>query len=493
MTRRGLGLAGILILLGSGLGGHCQSPASHVELAARDLAGVRPDRRPFVRYLSAYHQINPKNLASLDQILRFWVNSLSRDPELIAPTRVAPGLWRVDLEDYQWSVSTWEKLAQEEPYFTLKLVVARQAVKVRKWWPGGKDKTGKYFPPHWYEVEENNEGEEFAAAPWTPAREALYLREQTGSVVPVVRADWWIWQTATQVDRKVGYYDFLGLGTKEADFHELVGADIGKARKLRREIGALVSRSTVTLHNRALERFDAISGPYWRSRDFNRDSAEKNALRILDGDIEEDASEQYGSLPNRLWAFWLQDGQGNRQDTAPDFIASDGLAHGTDRRVVIGLSCVRCHVEGIRPIKDWARKVYQPPFDLEDTIDYRRTRALRSKYLSDLAEAVLEDQERYARVLLKVNGLAPADNARLLGQTYAFYEEDRSLATFSIDLGVTEKQLTDALRLEAARLTRTGGKLDPLLAGLLQGLELRIEHAHELVPLAHEILSVNGS
>lgn len=480
---------------------HAQAPNDAVLRAREDVARVRADRQPSTRYLCLPHVADKKELAQWDAVLAYWSNSLSREADIVRPRQVSPGLWRVDIGDYRWPVETWEKLAETEPYFTVRLA-AVEAKAVRKITKVIDHKGGDCINPatgnlvknlapgrYSYEVDAPVEASgkvKAAFGPWVEAKAALALADACQSQVPIVRLDWWLAEVTTGNDRGTGYYDWLALGKKEADWHALIGADIDKARALQREIGALVSRSTVTLNNRALERFDAISGPYWRSRDYAKNTDVKNALRLLDGDIAEDASEQYGSLPNRLWAFWLQDAKGNRADAAPDNIASDGKATGTDRRVRVGLSCVRCHAEGIRPINDWARKVYQPPFALEDRV-YEETKRKRSKYLSDLAEAVEDDQARYAKVLRKVNGLTPADNAKAVADAYANYaERDRDLAAVALELGIDAKVLLAALKAEAARTT-----LDPVLAGLVQGVDIRVEHLEEVVPLIYEIAGRN--
>jgi len=468
-----------------------QSPAASVQAAAADLPRVRADRQPYTRYLSLYHVTDKKTLDQWDAVLRFWVNSLSREAEIVAPVRVAANLWRVDLGDYTWRVETWERLAEVEPYYSVKIITfaeAKPARQVKEYWKGGINPAdGKYYAPGDYMASypavEGKRVVKAAAGPWIPAQAFATLATATRSQIPIVRADWWLAEVTRGNDRGTGYYDWLGLGKKEADFLALGGVDVVKARALRKETGALVSRSTVTLNNRGLERYQAITGAYWKSRDYVRNTDTKNALRLLDGDIEEDANEEYVTLPNGLFAFWLQDGKGNRADTAPDTIASDGKAPGTDRRVHVGISCVRCHEEGIRPINDWARKVYQPPFTLEDKL-YEEQKRKRAKYLSDLTEVVSDDQQRYAKALKRTNGLTPAANAKAIAAAWEWYaERERSLADVAGELGTDDKTLLAALKAEAKRV-----QLDPILAGLVQGLDVRHEHVEELVPLLHEII-----
>jgi len=459
------------------------------DLAAADVARLREPQH--ARYLALPHVADKKALDQWDAVLRFWANSLSREAELVAPARVAPGLWRLDLRDYGWRAETWEKLADLDPWYTVKVVTEK--VKVTKYidHKGGdcyNPETGRTIKNlaagrYSYEVvESKGRAAGAATGPWVPAAPFAALAKATGSQIPVARLDWWLSVAAVANDTGAGYYDWLGVGKKEADFDDLGGVDAKKARALQKEIGALVSRSTVTLNNRGLERVPAITGYKWKSRDYLKSTDAKNALRLLDGDIQEDASEQYLTLPNGLFAFALFNGKGERQDAAPDTIASDGKAPGTDRRVRNGISCVRCHAEGIRPINDWARKVYQPPFTLEDRV-YEESKRKRAKYLSDLQEQVEEDQQRYARALKKVNGLTPAKNAEAVAAAWADYvERDRALADVALELGMDKAALLASLKAEAKATT-----LDPVLAALAQGLEVRVEHLEELVPLLYEV------
>jgi hypothetical protein len=453
----------LLALLPAGAAADVTGPAADVVRAWADLQLQQPALRPHLRYLSAY--ATPEaDRAELARVLSFWVNSLSREAELVPPAQVAPGLWRVNLLDYGWDPVVWERLAGVDPYFHVKL---RRTVTVRS------RSTGRTF---------RRDRIVDAAAPWLPPGASAGLTEQTQSAAPIVRADWFLYRTAIQAGREGhGYYDFLGLGKKEKDFQELVGVDERLARKARKEIAAVVARSSVTLNNRGIKRLGAVTGGYWYTQDYKTSTDRQNTLRLLDGDAEPpegDASEQYGTLPNGLFAFWLQNGKGERQDTAPDFIAGDGQATDTDRRVHIGLSCIRCHVEGIRPINDWARQVYHGALSLQSP-DYAKLVRLRQLYLSDLEGHVKADQEAYARALGRACGLKPAELARAYAAAWhAYAERDLGLEDAARELGCTPQQLVAALD---AQLKATG-RLDPVLAGLIQKppVAVRREHFEEL-------------
>ena len=470
------------------------SPGEAAAAAARDVAAVPPTVRVYTRYLSFY-AIPEKDWPQWEKVTAFWVNSLSREADLGVPRKVAPGLYAVNLLDYGWDPKTWEKLLDvPEPFFHATIAVEEKVDTVRDW-PGG-EYDGTYYPPGRYTFRERKKVKRAAAAPWIDAKDAAALIAATQSQVPIVRADWFLFVSGIQADRKgVGYYDWLGLGLKAKDFQALLGADEEVAKKVKREIRGIVARSGVTLNNRTLARYGAASGGWWVSYDFKKSVDRSNVIRFLDKDVDPpdgDASEQYGVLPNGLFAFWLQNDKGERQDTAPDFIASDSTASGNDRRVHIGLSCVRCHVEGLRPIDDWARRVYRGDafrglISLNDP-DYKRLVRLRQLYLTDLNRWLRRDAGDYADVVMGLTGLKTSELARAFGRAWDQYAEaDLGLTDVARETGYTEAQVVASLKFYGAKLP----PLDPVLAGLIavEGpVPIRREHFDEVFPLLMTLL-----
>lgn len=449
------------------------SPADAVAAASRDLAAQPADAQPNIRYLSLYHVRDEKELTAWKQCLDFWVNSLSREASLTPLVAVRSDLLRLDLRDYQMNPKTWEKLAKVEPYFH-----ARVKTAVEEYWAGGiYSGDGKHYDAGNYKREKIT----LAQAPWLDGKQAAALTTMSGSQVPLVRGDWFLVQTSQQVDRKgTGYYDFLGVKNRK-DFQELVGLDEAAAVKLQKETRAIVARSGVALQNRQIIRFGSITGSYWVTLDSKKSTEGNNAVRNLNGDYIADAQEIYGTLPSGLFAYYLSDKDGVQADRAPDDIASDKQAPGTDSRVHPGISCIRCHVEGIRPINDWARRVYKRPLSLASP-DYEKLKRLRRLYLSDLERWVRRDQADYAETLLKLTGLKPAELAKTFARLHEGYQEvDLDLDALAREAGYTSAHVLAALKAVA----KTAGSLDPVLAGLLQDPPepIRREHMEEVFPL----------
>jgi hypothetical protein len=460
-------------------------PAEAVTSAAKDARSV-PVATSY-RYLTT-DGMRPKEVESFYKALTFHVNSLSREADLVAPLAVGAGLYRVNLVDYQWDARTWEKLADVEPYFHVTL--AAETVEYEEyghWYINGQAVAGKQPGATWKTEErrpvKKQSNRTRAAAPWLPAVDIAYLIERTQSQCPIVRADWFLTQTARQQGAP-GYYDFLGLGNKESDFLDLIGADKGKARKLKKEIAGLMMKSGVAINNRVVIRMQSITGPYWFTLDFNTSIDKQNVIRLLDGDHEPpdgDVSEEYGALPNELPATFLRDKDGVRQDTVPDKIAHDITAGGNDLRIHAQKSCTVCHVEVIRPVNDYARKLYKGAVQLQSP-DYAKFVRLRQLYLSDLEGRVKQDQGFFAAAIFRCNGLTPAQNAAEFAKAFDGYlERDVTIEDAARHWGMNTDAFSQALKV----YSKATGSLDPVLAAYIQTppLDVRREMFEEVQPL----------
>ena len=83
-----------------------------------------------------------------------------------------------------------------------------------------------------------------------------------------------------------------------------------------------------------------------------------------------DGGEVIFNLPNKLQAYYISDGLGNRIDVAPTEIVSNPAA--SDPAVRNGLSCIGCHTEGMKEFEDGVRSVVEqtvnPSFDKEHAL-----------------------------------------------------------------------------------------------------------------------------
>lgn len=392
------------------------------------------------RYLTMYTIAEGKR-ADMLNVLAFWVNSLSREADIVRPRQVTKSLVAVLLDDYGWDAATWDKLADEDPFFHVKIKFAAGTHGKRYFPAEGGSKAG------WYDARFLETKVVSAIAPWIPADQAAELVALTQSAAPILRADWWFSRTSIQAGRNgTGYYDWFGLKKRE-DFEKLVGLNVKESQRVKREVAGIVARSGVANFPRQIFRFQSITGGYWVTRDALDDNQnERNALRQLDADYKHQAEEHYGYLPNGLFAFYLSDDKGVQQDTAPDKIGPDKTAPGNDGRIHVGLSCARCHVEGLRPIADWSRRVFQGPLKLSSP-DPDKARRLRQIYLGELQEKIADDITSYTKVLKRTNGLSPLDNSKVIAWAWeAYVERDLTPADAAAELGVDEKTYLAKLR-----------------------------------------------
>lgn len=475
------------LLAGEVLGPAEPAPlAQAVALAQADVSKQAPAVRHLLRYLDLSH-LDPAARARWRQILAGHVNELSIGNEIIPPASVAGGrLLRINLEYYGWPAEVFDSLAGADPWFHLKLVIQEDELEER----GFRDNQGRWIKTKSVATGKKTSKVTTALAPWL-GPEALALALATKSQCPIVRGDWFLWQTAIQSKRQPGYYDFLGI-KKQADFERLVGF----SAKLQKDSGRLelleaVSKSGVSQQPRRIGVYPTIGGmKLWVTYDSEEALNAKNPLRILDNkSFEFDASEQFGPLPNNLWAFGLFDAKGGRQDSAPDFVGYNARTHGNDGKIHIGLSCKQCHFgnDGVNPFDGWARNLYRPPLRLQSP-DPAKEKELRAQYLRDLAGPAEDDRRVFARTLAEANGMKPKDYAIAYARAFAEYEDDFSSARAAAYLGVSHEDLQTAL----ARQLKEGVDLDPVLAVyLLTGNRARavpIKQFHEVIPEAFKLL-----
>lgn len=447
------------------------SPASELRLALADARKLDTATASRTRYLTTY----VTREADRDDIvtdLNLWVNSLSREAEFTKVRRVAPTIVSLVIDDYGWDAKVWEALADEDPFFHQ--VVKIEAGQKFLHWNGG-----------YAQAEAAKTGLATIPALWLPQAEAVELSLLTVTQAPILRADWFLSRVKIQAGRKgTGYYDWFAVKERK-DFEKLVALDVKESQRVKKEVAGIVARSGVANLPRQVFRFQSVTGGYWVTRDVLDDNREaRNALRNLDGDFKHQAEEIYGVLPNGLFTFYLGDDKGVRQDSAPDKISSDETAPGRDRRIHVGLSCVRCHVEGLRPIDDWARRVYSGPLKLASP-DAEKLRRLRQVYLGELQEQASDDVAIYAKKLKRLTGLTPEAAAKLTGKVWADYvERDVLPADAARELGLTE-----AVYMERLKAHFAGNQLaDPVLASHIAGLPIRSDDFEELMPLVGPIV-----
>ncbi len=455
-------------------------PTDAIAAAAKDASTLGPAATE-TRYLYVHHRTAAQKKLCF-QVVAAQVNFLSREPDIVSPVvilddgtaRQWPNIAEVDFahlvlirlncRDYRWDKAVYVDFREQDAFFHVPVIDAE----------GRSD---------------------FYLAPWLAEtevqRQALAtLANATQSAVPILRADNFVWQTAIQADRVVGYYSLLGVKNQK-DFERLIGFDRKTSEDFTRELLAIADKSGVSRAARRLARFEKTGGAYWLTFDNRVATGQNNPQRVLNDEFRFAASETYGHLANGLWAVGLFDNQGNRQDSAPDFVGGDKHSHNNDARIHIFLSCVRCHVDGgMQDIHDWARRTFRPPTPLQSP-DYQAVLDARRKYLRHLEPFLAGDRLRYATALHECNGMTPEAYAAALAKYYASIDRPVSLERAAEDLDTTPEFLVKMLRKNAEKRPdgKDGPGNDTVLAPFARPAKeietIPLEQWWEALPLAH--------
>lgn len=492
-------------------------PGKHVLQAAADIQRVPVELRHYIRYLDLPD--GEKDRKILLDALAFQCNSLSREIDII-PLQVVGDLVRLNTKDFEYNLDVWEKFSGLDSYYHTQLVkvdvivpvVEEVTIEGIEFYREGGDNAlilinrsdvqsgetlfvrrrrgeslQRVTMPAGRKAQQVKQAEKgFAAhAPWLPTEAIASLSLATKSDAPIVRADWFIWQTGAQFKRGgAGYYDFLGFKKRE-DIEKFTALDIAAAKRVRKEIAAIVSESGVAVNNRQVIRYQTLTGGYWATLDVEDNEGNHNAVEVLDGDFKHQAEEIYAPHMNGLFVYGASDADGTLQEKVPVKFAGDDKNTNKSVEIEPMFSCVRCHTEGLRPIDDWARKTFTGPVKLA-SYDYEKYKRLKRLYLSDLPGQLKIDQEAYARALKKVNGLTPEANARNYANQWRKYADTSlGLEETAVELGVDVKVWKEAL------VKYSSGKLvNPLLAGLLADPPARIRREHWVAKyaLAQEVV-----
>lgn len=508
-------------------------------LAWQDCQRLPPHQRPYVRYCWISPSLEPelKDRQEWWQEINLMCWRLSREqvPPMLAPVDGSFCVFRLDIDALGWHgrrEETWEKLV--DPYMTYPLRPSdakATEIDTGERVPAGKDEQGRQL----YEREYDEQGRirfktkkvptkpgetRIALAPWYDAAASKNLAEATQSRMPLVRGDWLFDQLSIDAERKVGYSAFLGV-KDEKDFDALVGRLTAEQRKLfpkaSREAAVKVKGKSPTHAWRRIDVEAAAGGPYWRTSDNREAVDDRDPARVLLDGFKYEGRESLGHLPNGLLAAGAFAGnfnfekevlkrdkadvkEGTRADVAPDFLASDGFAPDTDKRIHVGMSCWRCHVEGIRDMTGFVRTNTQPPNAIQ-FVKPEEQKAFTHLYFSDIEDAVTVSRTIHAKAILKattmtgvdpqgkqvevVKGLTMAQESALIGKKwrkYAHAEVDLNYA--ARDLGLTPGQTVTALK----NIKVTTGQLDFELDNLISGnLPLTIRQWERLYPLAKTV------
>ena len=245
------------------------------------------------------------------------LNSLSSESRIAVPVALGTDevLLRFDLRDYGWDADKWDLLAAAYPY----------------------------------DIE-----------PALPTKTERDTRQATGTVLPIIRADWFVF-AATQppfYERLLAAPGQSGLPSSDSRLEQQLGLHALQNIRAGRVQRAAFTDSGVSDSNRMIERHAlAGGGYYWKSYDFANERGAGDLIRNPLGPPEanyrrafqHDGGEIIWSLPNGMQGYLLSTAKGGVIPRGPTGIVKD--PDGPQGAVMNGVSCMRCHSAGMRQPK----------------------------------------------------------------------------------------------------------------------------------------------
>ncbi|TXH19592.1 MAG: hypothetical protein E6R03_00345 [Hyphomicrobiaceae bacterium] len=379
--------------------------------------GVK-DLLKHIRFLSVYH-LPPTEREDYTKGLPFVANSLNRDLPIAPLFRVSESLYAVDYRDFGWTSTAVRNVFAKDLYF--------------------KDQ-------------------------WVTLTNLNFLRYYVDAN-PILRADQFVELSMAPPH----YYELLDLPKTQKELFELLGVDVVRNEKILRERSAAITQDlTVTLNNRRLTRYDAVTKT-WVSFDVDNGKDPSDVLvqlgRPNDGkhELQIAGQEIIFELGNGLHGYYLNNAVGDRADSVPTTIARDAT-HFRRVDVIPGYSCIACH-NGLQPFRCGLNTLLSGNFVQLRQYDKQVQIELSAVYNeSSLQRLFKQDQESYTESLKLINNLPPEENSLAFARMYRNRVDRRVTIEFAAaEVGLSSERflqaITPAVHPEALRLLRPGNDL----------------------------------
>ncbi len=372
----------------------------------------RPEDRRFTRYFSLNHLltggVTADELELHREALAKAVNHLSWEPTIVVPQSIdAPAntVFAVDLRKLGWHLTPYEAFdgglslgKSKVNLFDLALLEYPYAILYKD--SETFDRLVKEF-----------------LAPAEMARP-----------IPFVRADWFV----SSATLPLLYEDFLQLPFTLQELEAKLGVDSAANIKSGVAKRAGMTVSGVSHNNRVVERHPARYGFFWKSFDFKSNRGPENMFKDPIA-FKESGGEMIFTLPNGLQAYYVSNNKGDRLDAAPTEIVVDKFAE--DKIVRNGLSCMRCHDQGMKGFMDNVRPAL---LNLPGVAGFDKREALQlypeQKVMDDFLK---EDGTRFLDAMRRTLGRTQARES-LAPVTRRYLDNPLTLATAGGELGLNE-------------------------------------------------------
>jgi hypothetical protein len=414
-----------------------------IGIIAADLDAMPKSRAKGTRYLTLTHLASICTKEKFMEVYRQaaikLVNSLSRSSDVVVLEGIDPArsILRINIDDLGWDAADWEALVAEYPYGTRP------------------------------DTQLNN-----------------VLASATGTKTAYVRGDWFAFKASRPVGIGGMYEKLLKLPKTAQELAKQQGVDISNNIKRFTAQRAGFQKSGVSAHNRLIERHPSKNGYFWTSYDFAGSRRKQSLFEFPLGPggatgFDHDGGETIFSLPNGFQAYYLNTADGKQLDKGPVDIVRD-LDNPRDPSVINGISCMRCHDQGMRKAKD----------DIRESVSKGRS---FSKEVREQVEALFPpsekmdqiiagDAKRFADAMTRA-GLNPSLKLNGVEMTFALsraYEEDLGLEQAASELGLQKDEFLQAAQ-DADKQYKS------LVRRLQQGTIPRDDFEAKFIELAKEI------
>lgn len=404
-----------------------------MSLVAEDLA-VQPD---VLRFQSRYFDLSdmPANMLepAINSLL-FWTNSVSSAGEIFPLTPVSRSdnrIFRVHIDQAAWTAEAWEKVAQLEPYYVDPITPSSAERKAYKDWSYIRQTIGNgIIRGSWFIVHASDT--------------SLFLKE---GQVKADNAPYYTLLYAKSKFKRKGV-DVVGQPPDNVDeFRQAWEVNLDVLNRHNVDRGGVVDEndSIVAFRNRVLWRVRTPIGVYWQTFDVFNSVGGKDFIENP-FPKEWDANEYIVQHAKGLQFYLLTNGKGERIEFADPRIAKDT----TDPHIQIvrnARSCVTCHSEGIRPIRNELEPLLNNGVELKAKAGFAEK--ARVFYLNDLKKHIKRDQEDYSDGVLNCNGLTSEANTQQFQLMLKWYDAPITLEQAAFETGLPTEKFLEAISVTA--------------------------------------------
>lgn len=331
----------------------------------------------------------------------------NKEDAVFIPYQLVPGsttLWWIDIRNFNWTPEALETVSLQDGYFVEPIVDHRK-----------------------YGLLRLLSGNAILNAAW-------FIRHTTDTMLQV------------DTDRTILYdtllYAKTAIPQNTTEWRTTWGINLQRARRFGNEAGVLVTKSQeVARHNRELFYYRTELGWMYETYDVKNEEGQRDYVAAFPKNKGlppkvSDAGELFASNQLHMMVYALRN-----QDGKIVHDAAVGIARHTkdvlgDARVRVSHSCMECHAAGPIPAENTMRTyIRNQKLKMPDKKDQLK---IEATFLSGkFEESIPENQQLYAKALLKINGLTPEENVKYYKEVISWYDTPLDIEQAAFECGVS--------------------------------------------------------